>query len=57
MRPRLSTIAQPKYEMGWIAAETIIKRMSEPKGSRMEEILQPMLVVRDSTVERRGALA
>jgi len=57
MRPRLSTIAQPKYEMGWIAAETIIKRMSEPKGSRMEEILQPMLVVRDSTAERRGALA
>jgi LacI family transcriptional regulator len=57
VRPRLSTIAQPKYEMGWIAAETIIKRMSEPNKPRIEEILKPMLVVRDSTVERRGALA
>ena len=55
MRPRLSTVAQPKYEMGWIAAETVIRRMSEPDGPRTEELLQPMLVVRDSTVERRGA--
>ncbi|MGB4008436.1 MAG: LacI family DNA-binding transcriptional regulator [Bacillota bacterium] len=54
-RPRLSTVAQPKYEMGWIAAETVIRRMCNPKASRLEELLQPMLVVRDSTVERRGA--
>ena len=55
MRPRLSTIAQPKYEMGWIAAETVTRRMSEPDGPRLEEVLQPVLVVRDSTVERRCA--
>lgn len=55
MRPRLSTVAQPKYEMGWIAAETVIRRMSEPEASRLDELLQPMLVVRESTVGRRGS--
>ncbi len=57
MRPRLSTIAQPKYEMGWIAAQTVTRRMAEPDGPRLEELLQPVLVVRDSTVERRCASA
>lgn len=51
-RPRLTTVAQPKYEMGVIAAEMLFRRMSDPDLPRQQEVLQPMLVIRDSTVER-----
>ncbi len=55
--PRLSTVAQPKYEMGVLAAELLLRRMAEPGLPRQQEILQPMLVIRDSTVERRSVPA
>lgn len=55
-RPKLTTIAQPKYEMGWMAMDVLLKRIS----SKIQEppqrvVLQPRLVVRESTViaERR----
>ncbi|MEW6228139.1 MAG: substrate-binding domain-containing protein, partial [Bacillota bacterium] len=51
-RPRLSTVAQPKYEMGALAAEMLLRRMADPGLPRQQEILQPMLVIRDSTLER-----
>lgn len=51
-RPRLSTVAQPKYEMGVLAAEMLLRRMANPALPRQQEVLQPMLVIRDSTLER-----
>lgn len=54
-RPRLTTVAQPKYEMGWMAMEVLLKRISRTEEAPQRVTLQPQLVIRESTVvvERR----
>jgi len=46
--PPLTTIAQPSYEMGLIAAEILINRLREPGSPPRHEILLPTLVERGS---------
>lgn len=62
-RPRLTTVAQPTYELGRQAAEMLVRRLREPTRSRPERIvLVGKLVVRESSgalraVRPRRALA
>jgi len=56
--PALTTIAQPKYEMGQRAAETLLRRLQNPDLPLVHLVLQPSLVVRESSVRRgRQAMA
>ena len=49
--PALTTIRQPLFEMGSLAAETLLARLSEGAGAKIPEVLsvEPTLVVRSST--------
>ncbi len=46
--PPLTTVAQPSYEMGLIAAEILINRLSDSRSQPRQEILSPTLVIRES---------
>jgi len=46
--PPLTTVAQPSYEMGLLAAEILIKRLSDATSQIRNEILSPTLVERES---------
>lgn len=52
VRPKLTTVAQPKYELGQLAAERLFELLDEEDGSRSPEtvVLQPRLVIRESSV-------
>ncbi|MCX5732933.1 MAG: LacI family DNA-binding transcriptional regulator [candidate division NC10 bacterium] len=48
-QPRLTTVAQPTYEMGVKAAELLFARMGgERNRERQEIVLAPQLIIRDS---------
>ena len=49
--PALTTIRQPLFEMGSLAAETLLARLNEGEGAKIPEVLsvEPTLVVRSST--------
>jgi LacI family transcriptional regulator, galactose operon repressor len=47
--PRLTTIRQPLIRMGELAASTLIKRIEHPGEKPREILVEPMLVVREST--------
>ena len=47
--PRLTTIRQPLIRMGELAASTLIKRIDHPEEKPAEILVEPMLVVREST--------
>lgn len=49
--PSLTTIRQPLFEMGSLAAETLLKRISKQNGENKNETLtvEPNLIVRQST--------
>jgi len=47
-RPRLTTIAQPKYEMGAIACRMLIDRLRAPGDPYQTVMLRPQLVLRES---------
>ena len=49
INPPLTTIAQPKYELGVIAAELLLARLSDPDLPPQRRLLQAHLVVRHST--------
>ncbi|MDD2201496.1 MAG: LacI family DNA-binding transcriptional regulator [Firmicutes bacterium] len=53
-RPRLTTVAQPKYEMGSIACETLLKRIRDKDAPQRRVVLQTQLVVRESSVVAEG---
>lgn len=46
--PPLTTVAQPSYEMGLIAAKILINRLSDTRSQSRQEILLPRLVIRKS---------
>ncbi len=50
--PKLTTVAQPKYEMGCIAAELLIKLVKGQRISQNEVILQSKLAIRESVAKR-----
>lgn len=47
--PSLSTIAQPIYEIGYVAAEKIMKSILEKELKQEDEYLETSLILRDST--------
>jgi LacI family transcriptional regulator len=56
--PRLTTVAQPTYEMGKRAAELVLARLAGDRmEGRQEIILGPRLIVRDSCAAPRGEAA
>jgi LacI family transcriptional regulator len=46
--PPLTTVAQPSYEMGLIAAEILINRLADARSKSRQEVLSPTLVIRES---------
>ncbi|SJZ32816.1 transcriptional regulator, LacI family [Selenihalanaerobacter shriftii] len=51
IRPGLTTMVQPKYELGKKAAEILIDELERKNIDKKDEILQPKLIERDSTRE------
>jgi DNA-binding LacI/PurR family transcriptional regulator len=49
--PRLTTIRQPLVQMGELAASNLIKRIEGPGTKSSEVMVEPKLVVRESTAE------
>lgn len=52
-RPTLTSVAQPKYEMGYLAAEHLLRLIDHDQDSwekPTKVVLQPNLVIRDSTI-------
>jgi LacI family transcriptional regulator len=47
--PRLTTIRQPLVRMGELAASSLIKRIEEPVSEADDVVVEPELVVREST--------
>jgi len=54
--PRLTTIRQPLIRMGELAASTLIKRIEHPEEKSGEILVEPMLVVRESTCALPAAI-
>ena len=49
--PPLTVVKQPAYEMGQKAAELFFKRVEEPSRENVEVVLEPKLIIRQSTAE------
>ena len=49
MRPALTTIRQPQYEMGTRAAALLFERIDNPSLPQRQVIVQPQLIVRETT--------
>ena len=49
IKPGLSTIRQPAYEMGKLGVEILLNRIKDPCSSPVQKILETSLVVRGST--------
>jgi len=54
VRPQLTVIAQPTYEIGVAVADEILATLREPGTQRSSLLLQARLVVRDSTGRARS---
>jgi LacI family transcriptional regulator len=55
--PALTTVRQPLFRMGVLAAETLLARVTRPDSDYAHEILvEPELVVRESTAAARVSL-
>ncbi|MCG8483936.1 MAG: LacI family transcriptional regulator [Clostridia bacterium] len=50
--PKLTTVVQPKYEIGCEAAELLIKLVNGEEIQQKEVILQPKLAIRESVAKR-----
>jgi LacI family transcriptional regulator len=48
VHPSLTTIHQPTYEMGTIAAHLLLQQITEPKHKPEQHILEPTLIVRQT---------
>jgi LacI family transcriptional regulator len=55
--PRLTTIRQPLMRMGELAASSLIKRIEEPDVKTENVVVEPKLVVRESTAAPRRKLS
>ncbi len=52
--PPLTTVVQPKHQTGALAARLLLERIAKPGRALQREILQPSLVVRQSTGVRES---
>jgi len=52
--PSLTTVRQPLRQMGVVAAETLLRRITAPAGAQYprEIVLEPELVVRESSAQK-----
>ncbi len=50
VKPKLTTVAQPKYEIGQLACKAILERMGNPNKPWENTVLKPKLIVRNSSV-------
>ena len=48
VRPRITTVSMPVYEMGWAAAEILLKQITDGREERDEIKIQGQLFIRDS---------
>jgi LacI family transcriptional regulator len=55
--PPLTTIVQPKHQLGTMAATFLMERIAQPDQPLRREILQPTLCVRQSTMTYSGVPA
>ncbi|HBE78374.1 MAG TPA: LacI family transcriptional regulator [Firmicutes bacterium] len=53
IRPKLTTIANPKYELGQTAAQQLISRIQDPTMPNSHIVLDTRLVLRDSSLVRK----
>jgi LacI family transcriptional regulator len=53
--PSLTTVRQPLRQMGVVAAETLLKRITASAGTEYpkEIVLEPELVIRESTTQKK----
>lgn len=49
--PPLTAVKQPAYEMGQKAAELFFKRVEDPSRETVEVVLEPQLIIRESTAK------
>jgi LacI family transcriptional regulator len=49
VRPRLTVVEQPNYQLGMASAEEALAAISDPQGHRRSRTLSGRLIVRDST--------
>ncbi|MCC2683841.1 MAG: transcriptional regulator, LacI family protein [Paenibacillaceae bacterium] len=54
MKPALTTIKQPNYEMGRLACAKLVETMQGESGEPLHMMLQPALIERDSVAGRHG---
>jgi LacI family transcriptional regulator len=52
--PKLTTVAQPKYQMGTVAAEMLLSRMSNGESPMQKRVLSSELIIRHSTAPPGG---
>ena len=56
VRPRLTVVEQPNYQLGRAAGEEVLSAITDPEGHRRSRTLSGRLIVRDSTGRpRKGA--
>jgi DNA-binding LacI/PurR family transcriptional regulator len=48
LRPPLTTVAQPAFEVGRTAAELLLARVREPSMPRRQVVLETRLIIRSS---------
>ena len=52
IRPPLSTVRVPQREIGTVAADLLLAQLADGARTAQEILLEPMLIVRDSTAQR-----
>lgn len=55
VRPALTVVAQPTYDLGRIAVELLLQRMEDPDRPHQEVVLPPTVRIRESTSRRVAA--
>ncbi len=50
VKPKLTTVAQPKYEMGNLACKVLLDRIKKPDAQIRSTVLKPKLIVRGSSM-------